>query len=150
MPRKYMRIFLDANIFVAAVGCPEGGSAFLFQVAEKEKWTLVTNEYIIEESRRNINAKLFTAKDRFITCLANKSLLVLKDPSSKFCGICASVVPQKDAPVLAGAILSKSDILCTLDRKDFHNKQIKNFAKRFGVQIMTPKEILLAYRDNRL
>jgi predicted nucleic acid-binding protein len=106
-----MRIFLDANILFSGAQSQSRMRAFLAVLTERAK--LVTNEYAIEEARRNLSAKSPDA-------LKNLERLVQQ----------CDVVPQlltdleidlasKDVPILGGAIAGGATHLLTGDERDF-------------------------------
>lgn len=45
-----LRLFLDANIFIAGSASPEGGSAIILQACKKGLFQAVTTEVILEEA----------------------------------------------------------------------------------------------------
>lgn len=141
-----MKIFLDANIFIAAAGNEDGGSSYLFRIAEIEKWILFTNPYALMEARRNIWKKLPDSKSRFSSLIVNPTLIIANPAPKAMQDQCKKIVPEKDAPILAGALFSKSNILCTLDQQDFHNQFVKTFCKSKNLIIKTPKQMLKMYR----
>jgi hypothetical protein len=106
-----MRIFLDANILFSGAQSQSRMRAFLAVLTERAK--LVTNEYAIEEARRNLSAKSPDA-------LKNLERLVQQ----------CDVVPQlltdleidlasKDVPILGGAIAGGATHFLTGDERDF-------------------------------
>ena len=52
------RVFLDANIYFAAAGSPNGGSALILSLAKKDKIKTVTVYHALAEAERNIGNKL--------------------------------------------------------------------------------------------
>lgn len=140
-----MRIFLDANVLIAAAGNSDGGSAYLCRVARQEGWHLLSSAYVLREARTNVAKKLPLHQGDFEALLSQAALCIVTDASKTIRELCCRVVPEKDVPVLAAAILSKSDILCTLDRRDFHKQTVRNFCRSFDLKIQAPKELLEAY-----
>ena len=47
-------VFLDANIFFAAVRSPHGGSYFVIELAKRKYLQIVTVAYALAEAERNI------------------------------------------------------------------------------------------------
>ncbi len=125
-----MKLFLDANVFFAAAGSPQGGSSFIITGATAKKWKIITVAHALHEAERNIDLKL--SKDaltrhykNLIECtpeIQPIDLLNLQQLAEL-----GKFITFKDVPILAGAILSKPDYLITLDRKDFiNNKRLKS------------------------
>ena len=141
-----MRIFLDANIFVAAAGSLEGGSRYLFQIAQKEHWTLVTSFYALREARANIERKLPASVSVFSTLVTHPALMVTAEAPHQLQQLCAAVLPEKDVPILASALFARCAFLCTLDRRDFHLERVQSFCRRYKMAVVTPKDILVRYR----
>jgi predicted nucleic acid-binding protein len=48
------RVFLDATCWVAAAGRPEGGSAKILLLAREGRLVIVTTQFVLQESERNI------------------------------------------------------------------------------------------------
>ena len=120
-----IRVFLDANIFVAAAASSQGGSALLL------------------EAERNIRRKLAPqVLKRFHRLLEESPLLIVPAPSDEQAARCHSLIDPKDAPILAAALSSKSDFLVTLDRKDFMSEKMRNAS--FPIKILTPRDLFRA------
>ncbi len=49
-----MTLFLDSSVLLAACGSREGASREVFRLAPKQRWTLVTIPYVLEEVIRNL------------------------------------------------------------------------------------------------
>lgn len=124
--------FLDANVLFSAAYKPDSQLLVLWSMPEI---TLVTSAYALEEARRNLpDQTQKAALDRL-----GKDLRVLLETRSD-CRFPASLgIPEKDLPILAGAIQTKADVLLTGDVKHFGqhlDKKIK------GVLILTPSTFL--------
>src|SRR3989338_205061 len=131
-----MRIFLDANILIAATASPDGGSGYIFRVAENDaSWQLLTSVYALQEARRNVLKKLPSCEQTLIKLIVAPELVFVHDPPRALVELANAVVPKKDAPILAAALSAKADVLCTLDIKDFHSKQVKDWCKKFNLRI---------------
>jgi len=139
-----MRVFLDANIFFAAARSPEGGSSFILELAKKKKLEVYTAMQALLETERNIKNKLgdyylnrhhqniLEIKVR-IQPINIKEVIKLKE-----------IIPEKDIPILSGAILSGSQALITLDKKHFlNNEELKRIKLPFA--IMNPGNFLNKY-----
>jgi predicted nucleic acid-binding protein len=49
-----IKVFLDANVFFAAVSSPKGGSHFILELAKKGKLEIITVNQALLEAERNI------------------------------------------------------------------------------------------------
>ena len=142
-----MEVFLDANIFFAGVRSPKGGSGFILELAKKKKLEVVTVNQALLEAEQNILKKLGLPylNRHYQNLLETKP----KIQSIKFITLneiakLKRVLPEKDIPILLGAILSKSRVLITLDRKHFLvNEKLKSIITSF--EIMNPGEFLRKY-----
>lgn len=140
-------VFLDANIFFAAVRSPSGGSYFVIELAKQKKIRIVTVAHALAEAERNILKKLgedalrryytnLSAVQPYIQSLANIPLVL--EYRLRAC------VPDKDIPIVLGAILSNTPILLTLDQK--HLLRNTNLALlHLPVSIMSPGDFLRKY-----
>jgi predicted nucleic acid-binding protein len=144
-----MKIFLDANIFVAACGSATGGSRYLFSIADvTPAWQLLTSDLALREARRNIAHKMPECASVFSDLVIAHALTVVHDPPEALVAWASGVVNKKDAPILAAALSAKADVLCTLDRKDFHGASVKRACRAVGMGIVTPKDLLVEWRMN--
>ena len=127
-----MRIFLDANILFSAARSA-GAVRQLLTLADAAGHELWADAYVFEEARRNLAAKFPGGLDVLEAMAARlkignllASVALLAD---------ATILPEKDRPVLAAAIHHRCDILVTGDRSHFgalYGKTIQ------GVAILSP------------
>lgn len=142
-----MKVFLDANIFFAGAGSPKGGSGFILELAKINKIEIITVSQALLEAEENILKKLglpylnrhyqnllgIKPKIQSIEFITPKEISKLK-----------KLLPEKDIPILAGAVLSGSQTLITLDKKHFlNNDKLKGIKLLLG--IMNPGEFLRKY-----
>ena len=111
-----MRIFLDANILFSAA-YSDGAVRRLIRDLQDADCILVADRYVIEEALRNISIHRPDAVSRF-------SILVNSLKTVPACRSTAEIpteiqLPEKDIPVLAGAIAAGCDILMTGDSRHF-------------------------------
>lgn len=141
------RVFLDANIFFAAVQSQIGGSHFIIELAKRNKLKIVTVVHALAEAEHNIGKKIDVAALQ----IHYENLLYSKPTIQSLIGIPKELekklilyVPEKDIPILAGAILSKAEVLITLDKKHFlGNEKLHN--TNFNIVIATPGDFLKMY-----
>lgn len=145
------KIFLDANIFFAAIKSKEGGSYFLLELAKRDLVRIITVAHALSEAERNIGDKLGNpALLRHYTNILSihpeiHSLShipqVLEERLQRY-------VPEKDIPILAGAIMSGVKILITLDRRHFlQNPKLAQL--KLPLTIMTPGDFIQNYLHER-
>lgn len=142
-----IKVFIDANIFFAAVASSAGGSYFILELAKRKEIEIVTVLHVLAEAERNIEKKLgvFALKNHYDNLLAVRpTIQPLTDILPDFERRLAEVVPEKDIPILAGALKSGIKILITLDRAHFlENKNVHvNFPE---LEILTPGDFLQKY-----
>lgn len=146
-----MKIFLDANIFVAACGNEKGGSSYLFEVAKHDAtWHLLTSPLAIQEANKNVQTKLPKKMPALTSFILHPSLTIANSPSHVLVERLRGVITEKDVPILAAAIMVQADYLCTLDKKDFHNTKVKTWSERHGLNIVTPHDVLNLWRKSKL
>lgn len=111
-----MRIFLDANILFSA-GKSAGAMRGFLEVLQSSGHTLVANAYVVEEARRNLEAKFPASLKDFELVLhpleSSATLRCFLPPGL------APELPEKDRPVLAAAIQRRCDVLLTGDKTHF-------------------------------
>jgi predicted nucleic acid-binding protein len=123
-----VKVFLDANILFSG-SIAESRITKLLAVIKKHG-SCVTNDYAIEEARKNIELKKFGSLQGLNLLLENITVsnqLLLNLPVE---------INSKDIPILGGAIAQQCTHLLTGDKKDFGFL----FGKRVDdVLIVSPK-----------
>lgn len=135
-----IRIFLDASAIFSAAHSGTGASRELFVLANQGQIELVTNAFVIDEIERNLAQKQPDAIIVFRALLRSNLATVYKYPAKEDVLLAASYTAIKDAPVVAGAISSRSHYLATFDRKHLINPAV--VAQNAGIIIATPGDIL--------
>jgi uncharacterized protein len=114
------RLFLDANILFSASYRGDAGVAVLWSI---ENVILFTSPYVLEEARRNL-----------VEPEQKKRLARLVQPLRVVQGVTAPdaiprevELPEKDWPILGGAIAAEATHLITGD--------LKHFGRYFGTRI---------------
>lgn len=127
-----MRIFLDANILFSAARA-DGAIRQLLALDEAAGHALWADTYVFEEARRNLVAKAPSGLP-VLEAMATRIKI-----GSLFSGSTlppeATILPEKDRPVLAAAIHHHCAVLVTGDRTHFgplYGKTIQ------GVSILSP------------
>jgi len=111
------RIFLDANVFIAATASPRGGSRLLFELAKDGMIKIVTVKHALLESERNIREKLGVDHLNLFYRLLLESLPEIQSlaaVSLKDVFFWERIVPRKDVPILLGALRSRVSFLITV------------------------------------
>jgi predicted nucleic acid-binding protein len=106
-----VKVFLDANILFSS-SAEQSRVRELITVIQKYG-ECVTNSYAVEEAKRNIIAKKFGSIQQL------ESVLKKVSANNKLMLDLPVTLPQKDIPILAGAIALKCTHLLTGDKKDF-------------------------------
>jgi predicted nucleic acid-binding protein len=134
-----MRIFLDANVLFSAARS-SGAVRQLVVALHAAGHSLVADEYVAEEARRNVTAKASREAVDYLKALLGQLEVraVQVQPISQ-----ADVqwLPAKDRPVLLAAIALKCDALVTGDRTHFGAGYEKVFE---GVTVYSPAQLALA------
>jgi hypothetical protein len=111
-----MRIFLDANILFFA-GKSAGAVRGFLEVLKSGGYTLVADVYVVEEARRDLEAKFPASLKDFEVVLypleSSATLRCFLPPGF------APELPEKDRPILASAIQRRCDCLLTSDKTHF-------------------------------
>ncbi len=136
-----MRIFLDANVLFSA-GKSAGAIRGFLEVLKSSGLTLVADAYVIEEARRNLEAKFPASLQDFEVVLRH-----IESSATLRCFLppgLAPELPEKDRPVLASAIQGRCDVLLTGDRTHFgpfYGKKLE------GVTIHSPAGLAKHLQD---
>jgi len=123
-----MRVFLDANILFSASLSNSRMGAFLEVLFERVE--CLTNDYAIEEARRNLAAK-FPDGVKSLDGLVKKCEVILRLETDL-----EVELPLKDVPILGGAVAGHATRLLTGDERDFGKFWGKTIQ---GVKIVSPR-----------
>jgi predicted nucleic acid-binding protein len=133
-----MRVFLDANILFSAALPHSRMRAFLDALLYRAE--CLTNDYALEEARRNLSAK-FPDGVKALAGLAERCEIILRLASDLEVSL-----PLKDVPILGGAIAGQSTHLLTGDERDFGKFWGKTIQ---GVKIVSPRMLAEELRLSR-
>lgn len=106
-----MRVFLDANILFSAAA-PDSPTRTLLDIILRHA-RAVTNEHAWEEARRNVGRK----RPHLIAALNNLKPRI--EFTSDFKEVAQPVLPDKDQPIICGAVASRCSHLWTGDKRHF-------------------------------
>lgn len=126
------RLFLDANVLFSAAYRDDAGVARLWSL---DGPVLSTSSYAIEEAERNLSARQQTRRlKRLVQALHIVETTTVPDSVRE--GI---TLPEKDWPILGGALAADSTHLITGDLRHFD----RYFQKRIaGILILPPAHYL--------
>jgi predicted nucleic acid-binding protein len=128
-------VFLDANVLYSAAHSTQTDLRRLCQLAGTR---LVTSAYALEEASRNLSADI---DRRRLTALVRSLQVIGALPQVP---VPPGVdLPEKDLPILAGAIAAKATHLLTGDKKHFGRSYGRSVA---GITILPPREYLTRRR----
>lgn len=139
-----IKVFFDASVIIAAIISSKGASFELLKYASRKKIIAITSKTVINEVVANLHKiEKFSEKD-LGTFIVNNKIIVRKAVGRSEIEQFADVVSQKDTHVLAGAMLTNSDYLVSLDRKHIVKTEVKKKVEK--IQIVLPKELLAKLR----
>ena len=111
-----MRLFLDANILFSAAAS-DGSIRQLVARLVDDGHELVADLYVWEEAHRNLAARHPGALDELARLASSVDVILTQAVSSRLAD--DLTIAEKDRPVLAAAIVAKTDGLLTGDRRHF-------------------------------
>jgi uncharacterized protein len=115
------RLFLDANVLFSAAYLPNAGVERLWHLSET---ALFTSGYAIEEARRNLaNESQLQRFRALLDTVASVPAATLEPALRK--GI---ALPEKDWPILNGAVAAQATHLITGD--------VRHFGRHFGERLL--------------
>jgi predicted nucleic acid-binding protein len=130
-----VKLFLDASVLLTACGRPAGGSHAVCDLAARQGWRLLTSNYVVQETEKNVRLRLPSETQGEWKRL--KPLLEMMTDVVTFDW--PVVFPAaKNRPVLFTAAAT-ADVLRTLDRADFGPVMAAGF---YGLPVMRPGDFL--------
>lgn len=134
-----MRILLDANVLFSAAKSA-GAIRLLLHALHAARHSLVADEYVATEARRNVQAKAGNDAVAYLQALLSRiEVSPVQYPARSQADVLW--LPEKDRPVLVAAMALKCDILVTGDRTHFGPGYGKVFD---GVTICAPAQMAQA------
>ena len=134
-----MRVYFDASVIIAALLSPTGGSALLLEYAKRGKISVITSQTAIDEILDKTD-KLNKSIRQINYFIAESGLIIRESITQKEIEPYKNQVDIKDAHLIAGANLTRSTYLVTLDKKHLLREDIQN--KFLPLRIVSPKELL--------
>lgn len=129
-----MKLFLDSSVVLAACGRATGASRALFDKCDWQAWRLQTSSYVLSEVSANLPKLPAPATQDWVTLRPKLEEV----PDILSFGWATVAAPAKDRPILFTAA-AWSDILLTLDRRDFADLLGGEF---YGLPILKPGDFL--------
>ena len=141
MARKTLEIFLDSNVILSGLLSDKGAPRVILDILCLGPPFLkgATGEYNILEIERNIQKKLPAILDIYRSYIRKLKLEIVPLPPLKAVKPYFGKIADKDAPVLASAVIGGADYLVTGDKKDFG--PFRNDAS-FSPKIISPSELV--------
>lgn len=109
-------------------------------MAQIGRLTLLTNEFALDETRRNLRAKVPHALPLFEQLIQSEIMNIVGDPRGAAILEAAAYTELKDAVIVAGALATRANFLVTYDRKHLINPP--EVAENSGLEIMLPATLL--------
>ncbi len=151
MAKKAIKVFLDSNVILSGLLSDNGPPRVILDLLCLDMPFLkgVTGEYNLLEIERNIKKRLPTILDIYHSYLPKLRLEIVPLPTMDALKPYFNRIVDKDAPVLASAVISGADYLVTGDKKDFD--KFKDDAS-LPLKVVSPSELLIllghAYADD--
>jgi len=129
MSGRSIKAFLDSNTIISGL-LFQGNEATLLELGRVKAVKLLTNDYVIEETRRVLAREEFRLTESEIAELIryiHECLTIISNPSKETIRDNINLLrDKKDIPVALGAIESNSDYLITGDKELQKNENIKS------------------------
>ncbi|MCF8003884.1 MAG: PIN domain-containing protein [Chromatiaceae bacterium] len=133
-----MRLFLDANILFSAAYRNSNPALLLFEFAIAGRCNLLTSAFAWDEAHRNITLKC-PHRTAILDALRDQLDDAPVPAAAAIENAAQQGLPDKDAPILAAALVADVDILVTGDRTHFGHLYGKTVE---GLQVLTLKATL--------
>lgn len=131
------RLFLDANVLFTAAISPDGASRALFTLAGSGMCALLGSRFAVDEAQRNVALKRPASSGDLAVLIVQ--ILLVPEAEAGIVSWAGTLVPPKDAPILAAAVQCSADVLVTGDRRHFESL----FGRELeGVVVLTPRSAL--------
>jgi predicted nucleic acid-binding protein len=141
-----IKLFFDASVLIAGAHSPTGGSGYLLEACRRGRFKPVVTRLVLIEAERNIKAKL-GEEDllRFYQLLGAVDFVVEPPVSAREIADYSHLIEEKDAHVLAAAVVSGAQFLLTLDTKHFMTERLSK--ADLGLTVVTPGHFIREHLD---
>jgi predicted nucleic acid-binding protein len=142
MAKKAIKIFLDSNVILSGLLSDKGAPRVILDILCLDMPFLkgVTGEYNLLEIERNIKKRLPAILDIYQSYLPKLRLEIVPLPPPEALKPYFGRIADKDAPVLASAVISGADYLVTGDKKDFD--KFRDDAS-LPLKVVSPSELVI-------
>lgn len=135
---KLLNIFLDASVILSGLGSVTGGSRKILEAGRSKKFRLFASRLVISEVGAHLS-KVKVPSSELLRIVENKTIQVVETPPLEFILKFTSLtLDPNDAHVLAGAVISGSDLLISLDKKHILTRKVKRFLS--PIKVYSPKQ----------
>ena len=131
---------VDTSVLFSACHSLSGSARDLVDAALDGSIALVVSSYILAEVRRNLVRKSAHGLATLNVILASEVLSIV-EPDDETIQAIASVVADKDAPVIAAAMAAGAPIVTTYDQRHLLSRA-EEIREAFGVEVLTPRDVL--------
>jgi len=136
---KSLNVFLDASVILSGLGSVAGGSHKILEAGESKKFNLFATKLVIGEVERHLS-KVKVPSSELQRIIEKEIIQVVETPPLEFILKFTSLtLDPNDAHVLAGAVMSGSDFLISLDKKHILTRKVKRFLG--PTKVFSPKQL---------
>ena len=139
-----IRVFLDTSALYAAVYSQTGAAREIIRLAIRGEICLVVSQLVLEEARRNLQAKAPEAASHLEDLIQVVEFETVRPTREEVLAALAYTEP-KDAPIVAAAEKARVDYLVSFDRR--HLVSAPEVARRAGLRIVLPETCLEEVRE---
>ena len=132
-------VFFDASVLFSGLYSSTGSSRALLELVKGKIIYGLTSKTVIDELEDNIQK--FDHRINIDLLINEYGILIREKISNDEIKPYTSIIEEKDCHVVAGAILTGSQYLVTLDKKHLDNQIIKE--KIMDVKIISPRDLLV-------
>ena len=132
-------VFFDASVLFSGLYSSTGSSRALLELVKGKIIYGLTSKTVIDELEENIQK--FDNRINIDLLINEYGILIREKISNDEIKPYTSIIEEKDCHVVAGAILTGSQYLVTLDKKHLDNQIIKE--KINDVKIISPRDLLV-------
>jgi len=135
-----IKVYFDASVIFAALYSSTGGSYKLVSLVKNNVIIGITSQTVIKELENNLEKLKIGTTDQIHHFIINNNFYILEKISLQQIQPFINKINLKDAHIIAGATITNSNYLVTLDKKHINNQKVK---KAFtNLLIVSPKELL--------
>lgn len=136
---KKIKIFLDSNVLIAGLVSSKGASGTLLGQIQKNIFEIHVSKLVLGETERNLKKKLPRFLPFYFYAIENFPFFITKDFRKSNQKVSKLFSKKSDAIIFQTVQKLKPDYFLTLNRKHFHQPDIKKIAT---FKIRTPAQFL--------